>query len=301
MREESDFMRAERRRTFRTVASIMGVFLLLMVVVTTVQALAKTPADKTCLSYGGGPMEPKRYQRTVPEGSGLFVNGVFDRLYCYPTTQRTYTITKQAGEGDEGRVDFVQAPSNDNVTMDFEMVVYFKLNTDLLREFQENIGFKTQAWTDEGWVRMLREYFRPQIDLAVQKEARNYDAQSAFGDRAAFLSIQTALASALPENINAALGDDYIEDMRIVLRKIDIPQTLKDQLLANKESEVKIKTKQNEILQAKAEAEAIAERQKALEGCQVCILYEAIKSGTIDFWVIPSGNNLTLQTPTRTP
>jgi hypothetical protein len=258
-----------------------------------------TPQDRVCVSYGGGPFEGKKFQGVHEPGKGRFINGLFDDLYCYPVTERSYIITSRPNEGDAHYADSVVAPSQDNIQLTFELATYFQLNVDKIADFHSAIGIKTAAYEDDGWNNMLAEYFRPQIDQAVQRLARTYEAQVAYSDTGAFAAIQSSLRSELPNTINDALGDDYFEDFRIVLRKIDVPESLRNELLANKESAVRVQTKQNEVRQAEQEAQAIQKRQKALEGCEVCILYEAIKAGTIDFWVIPSGNNLTLQTPQR--
>lgn len=276
--------------TTMVVVSFVGVVSLLF-------STKTTPQDKTCVSYGGGLFEGKDYQGTHEPGKGRFINGVMDKLYCYPVTERSFIITSQAGAADS--TSPVVAPSQDNIPLTFELATYFQLNTSKVDEFHAAIGIKTKAFSEEGWVNMLHEYFKPQIDQSVQRLARQYEATTAYADRDAFLTIQTSLKNELPQSINEALGDDYFSDFRVVLRRIDVPDTLRQELLANKESEVKVETKKNEVRQAEQEAEAIAKRQEALEDCDSCILYEAIKSGTIDFWVIPSGHDLTLQTPAR--
>lgn len=260
----------------------------------------KPPQDKTCISYGGGVFEGNDYQRTVSPGGGRSFNGIMDKWYCYPTeTERSYIITSRPGEGDAHYADTISAPSADNIPLNFELALYFRLNEAKLEDFHSSIGIKTSAYKDDGWRSMLAEYVRPQIDQAVQRLARQYEAVEAYADETVFRAMQANLAAQLPDAITEALGDDYFTQFRVVLRHVGIPQGLVAELEANKASEIAVKTKQNEIRQAEAEAEAIQKRQKALEGCEVCILYEAIKSGSIDFWVIPSGNELTLQTPQR--
>jgi hypothetical protein len=279
------------------VAAVLAVVLLVVGLPTLLFATKTTPQDKICVSYGGGPFEGKDFQGVHQPGESRFVNGIGDKLYCYPVTERSFIITSQPGASDSTTP--IIAPSQDNIPLTFELATYFQLNIDKVADFHKAIGIKTRAFSDEGWVQMLNEYFKPQIDQAVQRLSRQYEATTAYADRGAFLTIQTELKDELPVSINDALGDDYFSDFRVVLRRIDVPDTLRQELLANKESAVRVETKANEVKQAEQEAQAIQKRQQALQGCQVCILYEAIKAGSIDFWVIPSGNELTLQTPTR--
>ena len=255
-----------------------------------------TPQDQTCVSYGGGPFEGKKFQGLHEPGKGIFVNGLFDKLYCYPVTQRSFIISR------DQNADFetpVVAPSSDNIDTSWEISMYFRLNTSKTREFHESIGFKTEAYTDEGWFTMLQEYFRPQIQGSVRALAPKYTATELYANQEVFTEVENELERSVPDDILDTLGDDYFVDFSVSLKNIDIPEELKEKLKEKEASEIAIGTKQNEVRQAELEAEAIEKRQKAFEDCDTCILYEAIKSGNIDFWVIPGDQGLTLQTPQR--
>ena len=274
----------------------------------------KTPRDKIGLSYGGGVVEGAHFQKVVQPGSGLFFNGWGDRLYLYPVTQRNYIISKRPGEGDVGEVDFVSAPSSDRIEVQFEVAVYFKLNVDNLQAFHENIGLKYRAWEDDGWLAMLHSSFRQQIEYALQREARKYAVIDIYADKDTLETIQTEVGTALKENVERILGDEYFcgptfvpgqpcPDFEFVIKRITVPDEIRSEYQANRASEIAITTKENEVKQAQLEAQAIKERQEALESCgQTCVLYEAIHQGGITFWVIPDGQtNLTIPAGGVTP
>jgi hypothetical protein len=252
-------------QTTLTVATSILVVVLVIGGVSLATAFKKTPQDKICVSYGGGPFEGEDYQFTKGPGSGRFFNGVRDKLYCYPVTQRSYTITSHPGQGDTDYADAVIAPSKDNIALSFELVVYFEINQDTVPEFHKAIGIKTAAFTEDGWRQMLQEYFRPQIDQALQRQSRNYDVVEAYANAAVFREIQTNLDQELPSAITEALTGPYFQNFRVVLRHIGIPEGVQAELEANQESKIAIQTKQNEIEQRKAEAKAIEELNAALE------------------------------------
>lgn len=284
----------------------VGAIVALIFVIVFLGGLKKTPRDQIGISYGGGPIEGQHFQRVVNPGSNLFFNGLQDRLYMYPVTQRNYIISKRAGEGDVPESDFIVAPSDDRVEVDFETATFFKLNTDKLRQFHEQIGLKYNAWTEEGWIDMLHGSFRQQIEFALQREARRHPVADIFASREVLEAIQKGIAQDLKENVTRILGDEYFcgptfqaggrcTDFTFVVKRVTIPDTVKNAFELNRTSEIQVLTKQNEIRQREAEAEAIRKLQDALaSGGQNYVLLKAIESGKITFWVLPNGVNVTI-------
>src|SRR5437867_3472768 len=103
--------------------AVVALVFVLFVLVALTGAFKKTPRDQIGLSYGGGPVEGQRFQRVVQPGHALFFNGMFDKLYLYPVTQRNYIISKRPSEGDVGGADYIRAPSHDKIGVDYEVAV----------------------------------------------------------------------------------------------------------------------------------------------------------------------------------
>lgn len=321
-REDKDSYSPGYYRVGRITAGIiLGIVGLIFILgLLTMWPFKKVPNGYVGMSYGGGWFEGQHFQGEKVGPKGLFFNGWGDALYLYPATQRNYIVSLHSDEGDRGRSDAITALDSEGVLIKYEVAVYFKLNLDKLAEFHQNIGIKYHAWcngteTDcsDGWMRMLNDSFRQQLENALQSTTRQYSTDE-FLLTETLRNIQTSVAGNLKDNVNSVLGDEYFcgpsfvvgseecPDFRLIIKKPTLPDTIVDQYKHVQESRIAIQTKENEVVQAEKEAEAIAERQQALESCgQACVLYEAIRAGNITFWVIPEGDlSLTIPAP-QTP
>ena len=279
--------------------------LLLALVPAVMSTLEKTPRDKIGISYGGGPIEGEKFQKIVQPGSGLFFNGLFDSLYLYPADQQNYIISDQEGVGATDGPDSVTAPTADRVQVTYQAAVYFKLNTDELRPFHEQLGLKFSAYTDDGWDQMLQDTFRPQIENALQQETRQVEVADLVGDADVLLELQQSVQATLSQRLEDALGDTFFcaptfqpgsecADPTFVIQRVDIPEGVASAFEANRTSQVEIQTRQNEVAQREAEAEGID--ALGLTGDQYVTL-KAVESGKIGFWVLPEDAGVTVLNP----
>lgn len=256
-----------RRNTERGQAGPVIIVILLAILgigglVAALNSFHSTPGDKYGVVYGGGPIDSKSYVKTMQPGSGLTNVGVFNKVYEYPSTQRTF-IVDPAGGGDS--VVSISTVTKDKIEVDWVATTYFKLNDKKLEKFHQNIGFKYAAWTEKGWNQMLAESLKPQIASALQTASRKYTVAELYSNQEAIIAIQEEVAADLRKNVNDALGDDYFcgpgEDKSgcadfqfIIPGKPVIPGTIKEAFELNQSSEIAVQTAANGVEVKKQDA-----------------------------------------------
>lgn len=320
----SFYYRQDGEVRYSTVAlTIVGAVVGFIALLATIVAwpFEKVPNGYTAVSYGGGMFEGQHFQGERPGPAGIFFNGWGDKLFLYPTTLRTYIVSAHGNEGDREGSDSITAIDSNGVEVTYEVAVYFKLNLGVLREFHEAIGLKYHAWCDagatncsDGWEHMLNDTLRQQLENALQATTRAHSTED-FLKADTIRNIQTEIELNLKDNVNRVLGSgidteffcgpDYVAgtdvcpDFSLVIKKPQLPSEVVARYREVQEAEIKVATREQEVQQARLEAEAIRERQEALESCgQTCILYEAIKSGDITFWVLDGDQGINIGGPT---
>lgn len=287
---------------------LLGVIVVIILLALTpafISGLKKTPRNRIGISYGGGPFEATHYQRTVQPGSGLFFNGFSDPLYLYPSDQQNYIVSAQKGVGATKKPDSIIAPTKDRVQATYQVAVYFKLDTDRLREFHEQLGINYKAYTAAGWNNLIRDTFRQQIENALQEETRQVDVADLFGNADLLVSLQDRIQNKLSQRLDAALGAKFFSaptfhpggkcgDPTFIIKAVNIPASVAKAFQDNRTSGIQILTKQNEIAQRQAEAQAIA--ALGMTGDQYTKL-KAVESGKTNFWILPDDSGITIAGP----
>jgi hypothetical protein len=310
----------------RTRRARWGVILILLALVAAGCTYSSTAADETAVCVGGGPIEGKGVKQVLSPDSGNTFVGMMDSCHTYPTSLRVYDASSE--EGADG--DPIVAPSSDGVEMQFSVRVRFKLNTGeceisggdgdetepCIQQFHEEVGNRYGASGGEdsdGWDRMLAAVFRGELDTTIQRIARQHSAVSLAFDGETLNSVEEELQDGLRTQINESVdgqffcgpgheyGGDSCPEFEASITVIrPHREETRTAFEAVQQEAARTRAAEQQIDTATAEAQARQIVQQSLEGgnSEALVLLEAIESGSIQFWVIPSDGGLSLTTPT---
>jgi hypothetical protein len=260
------------------------------------------------LVYSGGWIEDKEFKEFLPAGSTNKATGFGSKTYRYRIDQRSYRADAKGNGADTQPAVVV---SNDDQRLRVDYQLYFKLNQDekILRKFHENIGVKTQAWTDDGWKQMLRDYFEPQIERSLEAAALGFNWRDLYASEEARVAYQNDAIGRIKAAITDVIGDDYFcgpsytgkgstcGDFTMTVGK---PEPVNEALVAAIEAEQTnvAATQAQEQKNAQTRAELDAERELvALYGAQGALLREAIRSGKVQTFIVDPNDLATVNAP----
>jgi SPFH domain / Band 7 family len=268
-----------------------------------VGSLKKTPRNMIGVSYSGGPLEGAHFQGIVTPGVSLFFNGWFSPLYLYPADQQNYIVSLNPRVGAVRGVDSIIAPTADRVLLTYQVAIYFKLNTDLLRQFHEQLGLQYRAYTKAGWNNLLQDTFRQQVESAVQQATRQYNVADLYGNAKLLVQLQNNVQDRLAQQLIGALGQPYFcgptfqpgrrcDPPTFIVKQIDIPSSVVTAFQTVRTSAIQIQALVYQIAQRKAEAQGIQALNSALSVAgENYVLLKAIESGNLTFWVLPGSTS----------
>lgn len=269
-------------------------------------------ANEVCVVYSGGTFEDKRFVKIMDPGQTKENIGWGSEQYCYRNDQRSYIAAAKEG-ADTKPVEVVGGGSGDsgsNVRLVVDYQLYFKLNLEpkMLRKFHENIGVKTQGWTEDGWNAMLRDYFEPQIERSLEAAALQYGWDKLYSDEATRRAFQADTVQRLKGAIKEVVGDDYFCGPDYVAGGEcgDFTFTVGKPQLANQDLIAAIESEETAKRQTQAQSEKNATAQSKLEidreliemyGPQGALIAKAIESGKVTFYVLPDGSTVPVPAP----
>lgn len=272
----------------------------LFVGIPAVMSFDSTDAGHVKVVRNGAPWGDKNISKVIQPGSGASYVGIWTTVHEYPATQSSYTITDDPKEGDTPGVDVISVPSQDGVQMGIQGTLYFSLNTDkkAIEEFDNKFGTRGFTYGGEsgnaydgtkGFGIFLNQIVRPVINNAVrqaiatkkcsdllascalvQNSGQAVDLTKVPNGNVNITDVQTAIDSALQNDINATLGGNYFTGIKFTLNKVDVPQNVQDAINQAQTAFANVSKSQAAIAAAQADAKANETRQQGYNACPTC-------------------------------
>lgn len=294
---------------------------------------ADTATNEVCLAYSGGWFEDKEFKEIVPPGRTKASIGIGSECYHYRIDERSWVgargfnpqtasengnpdapeviVTGGRTQDDEGTAVAGGAP----VELLVEYQLYFTVNRseDVLKKFHERLGTKTKAWETDGWRALLKTYFQPQIERALEAAALEFPWNDLYDDAETRNAYEERVVALLKSAMVEVIGGDFFcspayvgegsecGDFTMTVSKPSITnQAILDSLAA-------LETARN---QAAAQETANSQTRTALEveaeiiemyGVEGALLREAIKSGKVTSFIIAPDGSIQPAVPTQAP
>jgi hypothetical protein len=255
------------------------------------------------LRYGGGITEEKVYKGMVEPGTTnqfVFGSGTGDDLYHYPRTQRSWI----AGETDGVDRPPVEIVTADGVRMKVDYALYFRLNPQeaVLRQFHEDIGLKEGAWTEDGWLEMLRTYFDAPITRQLEAVGLNYSSADLRSNEAKRREFATTISQQATTEIERVVGGPYFcgparGSCGNISFEVGRPELVNTGIVEAEEGKriASLEADAQEELNRRVLTELEATRQEVeVLGPEAYALVKAIESGKVTFMQLPESGTVSV-------
>ncbi|KUP95748.1 SPFH domain-containing protein [Thermobifida cellulosilytica] len=258
-----------------------------------------TGPDQVGLEYDAGAFSSTTFDNCIPAGHREYY-GPGDLTFVYPGGQRTFTF----GASESAEAPQATVVSNDDLELTVEGVVTFTLNPtcETLREWHERIGLKYAADTPQGWVDMLTTYIGQPLNRALDDASKEYSWRDLYTSADTKAEWEQKVGELLSKYIaEQSGGGDFFcspnytgaEDQECGTPQLTIqqpvpPEDVREALTRAQTAIEETAAQEEENKRVEMELEAIEQLVDVL-GPEGYILYEALKSGSVEVVPVPQG------------
>lgn len=264
----------------------------------------ETQADEQGIRYEGGVLfaqapEFKECQAPAKQTYG----DAGDGTYIYPAGQRTFKFSNDPGSDAPPLTVSAPAPGGGQpISMSVSGLVTFTANLadcEAFRKFHEQIGRKYEAWTPEGWAKMIGVYVKDPTDRAADNEALRFDWVQLSSNADAKAGWEQAVAKAIqgepakdgqaakPGLIEQLAGGPYFQINSVLLQRPELPAEVSTAIAQTEAARQQAQTAE----QVKAAAANFPGGVVAYQAyLQQQAVNDAIRSGQVKVLPIPQGS-----------
>lgn len=252
--------------------------------------------DQKGIVYDAGLFSDTTFQNCVNPGV-RDVSGWGDQGFVYPAGQRTFEFAADPNdvEGSRTKPGAESGPlsmwTKDPLEMRVSGVVTFSLTSDCktLRSFHEQIGLKYEAYTDEGWNRLLSVYVAQPLDRALDAASKEFAWRDlTYANPQSKQDWEAKVAEYMTQFLREQGGTAFFEKFSVTLQQPQPPAEVRKAMAAVQQAQEENTAQKAKNEKARTELEAIKALKDVL-GPQGAVMWQAIKDGRIQMIVTDTG------------
>lgn len=220
---------------------------LLAIGAVTLSACAYTQSGEVALQYDGGVGASRTFVTCVPANAVETV-GPSDDVYYYQVGARDFNFTRDPG-ADTGPLTTTTKGDGSNPGVELAILGQVKFSVtsdcDKLRAFHERIGLakkvysKTSGEVGDGWQSFIENNIKTAVDRVIDNESPNYTSAELYNQPDKRAEWEKAVAAKLPEVLTPLIGDGVVTVDAVTLQKPDLPDAVKNGIVAQEEARVR--------------------------------------------------------------
>ncbi|MEV0198767.1 SPFH domain-containing protein [Nonomuraea sp. NPDC050691] len=252
--------------------------------------------DQKGIVYDAGTFSDTTFQNCVDPGV-RDVSGWGDKGYVYPAGQRTFEFAADPNDPDgvKTKPGAESGPltmwTKDPLEMRVSGVVTFSLTGDCktLQRFHEQIGLKYEAYTDEGWRKLLSVYVGQPLDRALDAASKEFAWRDlTYVNPQAKQQWEAKVAEYMSQFLSEQGGTAFFERFSVTLQQPQPPLKVREAMAAVQQAQEENTAQKAKNAKARTELEAIKELKDVL-GAQGAVMWQAVKDGRIQIIVTDTG------------
>lgn len=212
----------------------------------------------------------KVMDQTLADGFNL--KNPFIEIIRFEVRLQEYTLSSLANEGDVYGDDAIKVITRDNLELTIDLSVWYTINSDLVTDIYSNIAKNNHD--------LKVKIIRPSVRTVTRNVATKYSFRETIEKREQF-------AQEMEKELKETIDSKGITTDRVLIRKVDPPQSVKNSIENKLVQEQNLETKNLELQKAakdaeirKVTAQGIADAQEIIQDklTPLYIQYEAVQA-----------------------
>lgn len=247
-----------------------------------------TDPDQQALHYDDGMFSSTEFENCVKPSNRNW-DGPGDNHYTYPAGQRTFSFTGRKGS----ESDAITIKTSDAQELSVKGFVTFELTEDCeaLRKFHESVGSKYKAYETDGWREFLGDYVAVPLNSSMDKAALQFEWRTLYSSNAALTEFEAAVKDSLPDEVQAALGEEFLTIKAVSIETPVPSEALREGLEAKEAAILENDAQKERNATLRTQYDSFRDCKQVLSE-ESCLILKLAEQGSIPLYPIPAGGGI---------